>query len=88
MHLPFVIRRSVVSHVLSSCRIQIVVPVRLNLKLNVYPYYVEFHTTMPSPMKKVRKCIDENVLAFSKLTEHGFAPIRGTDYSAGYDLKR
>ncbi|XP_015369009.1 PREDICTED: deoxyuridine 5'-triphosphate nucleotidohydrolase [Diuraphis noxia] len=42
---------------------------------------------MPSPMKKVRKCIDENVLAFSKLTEHGFTPIRGTDYSAGYDLK-
>ncbi|KAL5242904.1 hypothetical protein ACI65C_010314 [Semiaphis heraclei] len=88
MHLSFVVRRSVASHVLSSCllcRIQIVVPFRFNL--NVYPYYVEFHTIMPSPMKKVRKCIDENVLAFSKLTEHGFAPIRGTDYSAGYDLK-
>lgn len=43
---------------------------------------------MPSPVKKVRKTTDENVLGFAKLTEHGFEPTKGSEHAAGYDLRR
>ncbi|CAH1725420.1 deoxyuridine 5'-triphosphate nucleotidohydrolase [Aphis gossypii] len=42
---------------------------------------------MPSPVKKVRKTTDENVLGFAKLTEHGFEPTKGSEHAAGYDLR-
>lgn len=44
---------------------------------------------MPSPMKKVAKFADDvEVLNFAKLTEHAFPPTKGSEYAAGFDLKR
>lgn len=46
---------------------------------------------MPSPVKKFKQdtdVADDNVLSFAKLTEHAFAPVKGSDQAAGLDLKR
>lgn len=42
-------------------------------------------------MKKVCKydeTDEKDVLSFAKLTEHAYAPFKGSEYAAGFDLKR
>lgn len=39
------------------------------------------------PTLKKMKVNNPPVLGFAKLTEHAFAPVRGSSKSAGYDLR-
>jgi hypothetical protein len=83
LHLSFAIRLSIVAGFSRSLFHSNFFKVSFNVYSSLFTVDI-----MPSPVKKVRKVSDETILGFSKLSEHGFAPTKGSEHAAGYDLRR